>query len=169
MVYDRYWRRTCAATYARLGDQVVCEDIVQDIFLTLWTERTRLQIAAFPGHLAAAVRYQAARYQRAADASPLRYADALDTLSTDAAHNHGEYHLLYRDLKGHVAAALGQLPPRCREIFLLSRLQHFSNDEIAQRLYISRRSVETRLTTALHHLRLTLKLVGMVWLLVHHA
>lgn len=59
MLYDRYWRGTCAAAYARLGDQVVCEDIVQDIFLTLWTERTRLQIAAFPGHLAAAVRYQA--------------------------------------------------------------------------------------------------------------
>lgn len=99
----------------------------------------------------------------------MRYADALDTLSTDAAHNHGEYHLLYRDLKGHVAAALGQLPPRCREIFLLSRLHYFSNDEIAQRLHISRRSVENQFTTALHHLRFTLKLVEMVWLLVHYT
>ena len=168
-LYDRYWRRTFAAAYARLGDPAVCEEIVHDIFLTLWTERARLQIAAFPGYLAAAARYQAARYQRAADTSPLRYADTLDTLSTDAAHNHGEHRLLHRDLEGRVAAALGQLPQRCREIFLLSRMQHFSNDEIAQRLHISRRSVENQLTTALRHLRFTLKFFGLVWLGMHLA
>jgi DNA-directed RNA polymerase specialized sigma24 family protein len=59
------------------------------------------------------------------------------------------------------------LPLRCREMFLLSRIQHFSNEEIAARLHISRRSVENQLTTALRHPRLTLKCLAVVWLVTH--
>lgn len=33
-LYDRYWRRTFTAAYTRIGDQAVCEEIVQAIFLT---------------------------------------------------------------------------------------------------------------------------------------
>ena len=47
-LYDRYWRRTFTAVYARIGDQAVCEEIVQAISLILRTERAHLQIAAFP-------------------------------------------------------------------------------------------------------------------------
>jgi RNA polymerase sigma-70 factor (ECF subfamily) len=164
-LYERYWRRLFTAAYARLPDREACEEIVHDIFLTLWTERARLHIQVFPAYLGAAVRYQAARHQRTLSTSPLRYADALDTLSTAADYNHGETQLLGLDLEQRLAAALSQLPQRCQEIFLLSRMQHFSNDEIAARLHISRRSVENQLTTALRHLRLTLKCLMIFWLL----
>jgi RNA polymerase sigma-70 factor (ECF subfamily) len=113
------------------------------------------------------VYYQAIRFRRAAGASRLHYSDELDTLSTEAAYNTGETALLGLDLESRLAAALSQLPQRCREIFLLSRMQHCSNDEIAERLHISRRSVENQLTTALRHLRLTLKSLGVVWLVTH--
>lgn len=166
-LYERYWRRMFTAAYARVPNREACEEIVHDIFLTLWTERARLHITAFPAYLAAAARYQIAHYQKAASASPLRYSDSLDTLSTAADYNHGESQLLGLDLEGRLAAALGQLPQRCQEIFLLSRVQHFSNDEIAQRLHISRRSVENQLTTALRHLRVTLRFMGVLWLVTN--
>lgn len=166
-LYERYWRRLFTAAFAQLKDREACQEIVHDIFLTLWTERARLQIQAFPAYLGAAVRYQAARHQRTRSTSPLRYADALDTLSTAADYNHGETQLLGLDLEQRLATALGQLPQRCQEIFLLSRMQHFSNDEIADRLHISRRSVENQLTTALRHLRLTLKCMGVLWVVTN--
>jgi RNA polymerase sigma-70 factor (family 1) len=166
-LYERYWRRLFTTAFARLPDREACEEIVHDIFLTLWTERARLQITAPAAYLSAAVYYQAIRFQRAASASRLHYSDELDTLSTDAAYNTGETALLGLDLEGRLATALSQLPQRCREIFLLSRIQHCSNEEIAERLHISRRSVENQLTTALRHLRLTLKSLGVVWLVTH--
>ena len=164
-LYERYWRRLFTAAYARLPDQAECEDIVHDIFLTLWTERSRLAIGNLPAYLAAAVRYQAVRSKQQATAGALYYDESLETLSKEAAFNTGETRLLGLDLEGRLAAALGQLPQRCREIFLLSRVQHFSNDEIAAQLHISRRSVENQLTTALRHLRLTLKALLFIWLL----
>lgn len=166
-LYERYWRRLFTTAFARLPDREACEEIVHDIFLTLWTERARLQITAPAAYLSAAVYYQAIRFRRAASASRLHYSDELDTLSTDAAYNTGETALLGLDLEGRLAAALSQLPQRCREIFVLSRVQHCSNEEIAERLHISRRSVENQLTTALRHLRLALKTLGVVWLVTH--
>jgi RNA polymerase sigma-70 factor (ECF subfamily) len=166
-LYERYWRRLFTAAYARWPDQTDCEDIVHDIFLTLWTERSRLAIANLPAYLAAAVRYQAVRYQQLATTGALHYNESLETLSKEAAFNSGETKLLGLDLEGRLAAALSQLPQRCREIFLLSRVQQYSNDEIATQLRISRRSVENQLTTALRHLRLTLKSLLGIWLLLH--
>ena len=163
-LYERYWRRLFTAAYARLPDREACEEIVHDVFLTLWTERARLQIDNLPAYLAAAVRYQAIRSQRAASSQPLPFApDSLETLGTGLAYNQGESRLLGLDLEERIAAALSRLPRRCREIFVLSRLQHRSNEEIAEHLHISRRSVENQLTTALRHLRLVFKHLA-VWL-----
>jgi RNA polymerase sigma-70 factor (ECF subfamily) len=168
-LYERYWRRLFTAAYARWPDRTECEDIVHDIFLTLWTERGRLAIENLPAYLAAAVRYQAVRYKQLNTAGALQYNESLESLSREAAFNSGEIKLLGLDFEGRIAAALSQLPQRCREIFLLSRAQHYSNDEIAAQLHISRRSVENQLTTALRHLRLTLKCIGFFWLLLAHT
>jgi len=162
-LYERYWRRLFTAAYTRLPDQTECEDIVHDIFLTLWTERNRLSISNLSAYLAAAVRYQAVRYKQLATAGAVQYGETLETLSKDATFNSGETKLLGLDLEARLAAALNQLPQRCREIFLLSRTQHYSNDEIAAQLRISRRSVENQLTTALRHLRVVLKMLLIVW------
>ncbi|SET59114.1 RNA polymerase sigma factor [Hymenobacter actinosclerus] len=157
-LYQRYWQRMFAAAYARLAAREACEEIVHDIFLRLWTERHRLQIDCFPAYLAAAARYHVARHQRQAAARPLHYTDAPETASPARAdYNQGETRLLDLDLEKRLAAALGQLPRRCQQIFLLSRVQQFSNDEIAQQLHISRRSVENQLTAALRHLRVLFK------------
>ena len=52
-----------------------------------------------------------------------------------------------------VAAAIDRLPPRCREVFLLSRLDGLANGEIALRLGISRNMVEKHVIKALLHCR----------------
>lgn len=154
VLYQRYWQRMFAVAYTHLASREACEEIVHDIFLRLWTERQRLQIDCFPAYLAAATRYHVGRHQRAVRARPLHYADSPETLSSRADYNLGETRLLDLDLEKRLAAALGQLPQRCQQIFQLSRVQQFSNDEIAQQLHISRRSVENQLTAALRHLRL---------------
>lgn len=48
---------------------------------------------------------------------------------------------------------IAELPPQCRRIFLLRKVQHLSNAEIAERLNISPRTVETQIGKALKILR----------------
>src|SRR3546814_15198411 len=67
--------------------------------------------------------------------------------------NEGDERIRRSELESHVDQILPELPARCQEIFLLSRRDQLTNDEISDRLGISKRSVENQLTRALKHLR----------------
>ena len=58
---------------------------------------------------------------------------------------------------GLLSAAVDELPPRCREVFLMSRIDGLANSEIAQRLGITRNAVEKNIIRAMLHCRGCLK------------
>ena len=51
-------------------------------------------------------------------------------------------------------AALRELPPRCRDAFLLNRIEDLTHAEIAARLGVSERTIDRHMVTAWEHLRL---------------
>ena len=65
----------------------------------------------------------------------------------------------YRDLmesaeeEERIWQAIEALPPQCKRIFLMSRFEEVSNDEIATKLGISKRTVETQVSLALKKLK----------------
>ena len=61
--------------------------------------------------------------------------------------------LLDEDLKGAIQDAIDKLPERCREIFVLSKVEGFSNKQISEQLNISIKTVESQMTTAFVRLR----------------
>lgn len=67
--------------------------------------------------------------------------------------NDGENRLINRDLDKWLQQQLMHLPTRCQEIFILSRKDGLRNEEIADRLNISKRTVENQITIALQHIR----------------
>jgi RNA polymerase sigma-70 factor (family 1) len=152
MLYDRYWPTIYSTAWSYLHDRQACTEIVQTIFLGIWMRRHELKIGAFYPYLKAAARYQVYnRLQKKGEMKVLYF----DSLPDDgkSAINEGEFNLSYRELQDSVENHLQDLPQRCRDIFLLSRKEHLSITEIAQRLGISKRTVENQLTNALQHLR----------------
>ena len=64
-----------------------------------------------------------------------------------------------RSLGEYIDTLIDELPPRRREIFNLSRKQHLSYKEIAERLNISEKTVENQIAEALKHLRKNITLL----------
>ena len=64
-----------------------------------------------------------------------------------------EQALLEEDLRGAIQDAIDKLPERCREIFVLSKMEGLSNKQISEQLNISIKTVEAQMTTAFVRLR----------------
>jgi RNA polymerase sigma-70 factor (ECF subfamily) len=169
ILFDRYWASVYTTVYSYVKDETVSKEITHDIFLNIWLKRQQLQILSFSAYLRAAGRYHVYKYIKQAKAIPVIYSAELEESADLVCRNQGDENLGYLELKNHIDDYLGELPKRCREVFILSRQQHLTNDQIAGKLGISKRTVENQLTHALHHLRGLLKNISIgifVWLLI---
>ncbi|MGN8070141.1 RNA polymerase sigma-70 factor [Mucilaginibacter sp. 22184] len=156
ILFNRYWARMYKIAFRQLNDEESSLEIVHDVFLSLWTRRKELKINKFPNFLLTAIRYQL--YSRA-KSTKLTLVFKADIAEDDhsSEQNTGELRLQDAELRSELDKYLNQLPERCHEIFMLSRIENLSNQEIADRLGISKKTVENQLTMALKHLRLAFK------------
>lgn len=65
-------------------------------------------------------------------------------------------HLFNQDIKETINNSIDALPDRCREVFRLSYIEGFSHREIARKLSISERTVDSHIYSALRELRTSL-------------
>lgn len=166
--FDRHWSRVYTTIFHYLHDREAAAEVTHDIFLNLWLKRAQLNILSFSAYLQAAARYHVYKRQKAARSLPVIYKEQLEELEQHTCSNQGEEQLRYRELESNVHEYLNALPKRCREVYLLSRQQHLTNEQIAGKLGISKRTVENQLTHALQHLRGRLKKISigmLVWVL----
>jgi RNA polymerase sigma-70 factor (ECF subfamily) len=155
------FERLFRAWYGRLADHALrmtrdrdrAEDAVQEVFVALWNGRDRLpEPAALAGYLHRAVRNRALNQLRATKGDRVDP----DGLAALAVAPTALRSLESEELGRAVVAALEALPPRTREIFLLSREQGLTYREIAATLEISVKTVETLMGRALRELRAVL-------------
>jgi RNA polymerase sigma-70 factor (family 1) len=156
ILFDRYWVRLFKTAQLYLKDREASEELVHDVFLNIWNRRHILVIDSFPAFLLTAVRYQVYNRMRLAKVPVML---ALDDMKVKEPlnNNTGEDHIIVQEFQQELAHHLVHLPKRCQEIFYMSRVDQLSNQEIADKLCISKRTVENQLTIALKHLRSCLK------------
>jgi len=165
ILFDKYWSKLYTTAYGYLKDEAVCEEIVHDIFLTIWNKRKQLHIDSFKNYLIASTRYQVYKHQKVIKHSPLQFTEEYDSANQPSCNNDGDEKVVYLELQHEIDARLKELPKRCQEIFAMSRYDHLSNDEIAQKLNISKRSVENQITVALKFLRVVMKDIAVIILI----
>lgn len=157
VLFEKHWSKIYTTAFSMLKDAEACSGIVHDIFLNIWIKREHLNIASFPAYLKAAARYHVYKHIKSLKASPIDYTDEPLPLEKAVSQNTGDERIRYIELENKVELYLKELPKRCQQIFILSRKENLSNEEIAKRLGISKRTVENQLTHALHHLRISMK------------
>ncbi len=149
VIYNRFWERLYVAANRLLEDEGVSKDIIQDIFIDLWNRRASVQINNLNAFLYKAVKFQIAKQLRN---RPINHIH-LQLISELKSSYRTEDALLFSELNEQIEQVVSTLPPRCQEIFRLSRFEHLSNKEIAHRLGISVSTVENQINIALKTLR----------------
>ena len=142
-------------------NQVEAEEIVQDVFLRIWETRNKIDVTKpFNTYLIAIAKhiiFDAIRRQAVKRRFTL-YLQESSSGSYDLGHELDE-----KNLREYLLMTIGQLPLQQRSILLL-KSNGYNNSEIARRLRLSKRTVETHVNRALKYLRLQLKQVmSFVW------
>lgn len=147
-LYERYWDSLFIAAFKVLKDEESSKDIVQEIFLGIWESETLDTIQNVPGYLHKMVRYKVLMLLRRGRVAERH----LQTIPAPVANTTDDI-LSFQELSETIESAIDKLPQKCGEVFRMSRIDHLSNQEIADRLNISVRTVETHISNALRYLR----------------
>lgn len=153
-LYNRYWKRLFVTASYRLDNLGEAEEIVQDIFASLWKRRYELTINTdLSRYLAISVKYRVIKtldkhYSKRCYIESFAFAKQVD--------NSTEEKLSFDELKDELEKYVCQLPERCQLVFRLSREEGLTQKQIAETLQISEKTVETHLGKAFKILRIKL-------------
>lgn len=154
-IYNRYWLRLFSIAFNKLNNLPEAEELVQDIFLDLWSRRETLKItSSLAAYLAVAAKYKVLDCY-AKRATRLRYQKHL-SYSSDSLDSSTENWLYHEELKENFRKSVASLPDKCRLVFELSRNNGLTHKQIATKLEIAEKTVESHLSRALRTLRMNL-------------
>lgn len=129
------------------------EEITQDIFMKIWKHREELpSVVNFRGYLHVITRNTTISALREKIRTGVESKDELDTGSLNPAGS-----LELRELAETLQQGIALLPPRRKQVFMLSRIEGLSYEEIAGRLGISKSAVNQHIVEALLFLRTYLR------------
>lgn len=133
------------------------EDIVQEVFYKIWKNRAHLdENKSFSAYLFSAVKNSSLNLLDHKKHEN-KYAEIMAVLYLRQRQDDGIETLVAKDLEQDFNKALEHLPLECRKIFELSRFEGLKYQEIAERLNISIKTVETQMSRALFKIRFELK------------
>lgn len=150
-LFHEYYRPLTVFANNYLRDLDASKELVQDLFVSIYENRRSLIITtSLKSYLYQAVRNRCLNH--------LKKDEVRRVYQTQAARNQDpgetlEEEILVNELEHQIFHIISQLSPKCREVFIMSRVKGFKNQEIADSLDISRRTVETHITHALKALR----------------
>jgi RNA polymerase sigma-70 factor, ECF subfamily len=152
-IYERYCKRMYGFVIRYIKQEEDAEEIVQEVFLKIWESRKKIDTYSSFDSFIFTIAYNTTISLLRKRVNEKKYLEHLQLRQqiTNADEIIDEIH--FKQIKEQLKSTLNQLTPRQREIFLLSREEGFTHEEIAKRLNISTNTVKNHLVTTLAFLR----------------
>jgi RNA polymerase sigma-70 factor, ECF subfamily len=144
---------------AKFVEDEAAKDIVQDVFVKLWSDQTITINQSLNSLLFTMVRnscLQLLEKQKVRN----KYVESAKLILQDEElrfYGEGNISMIEQELEDKLNIVLNNLPDRCHQIFLLSRFENKKNKEIAEELDISIKAVEKQISKALATIRIEMK------------
>jgi len=141
--------------YQRLQSKEAAKDLVQGVFVSLYTRRAELPDTPSPqSYLFKAVKYKVLNQLRASFIKSVKLQQLhAENLRQPVSLAQPAYQVMQKELEGKLRDAVSLLPDKCREAFLLSREENLSYKSIALKMGTSVNTVEKQIGKALRILR----------------
>lgn len=155
MLFRSHFSGLCFFAQQYVKDFETAKEIVQDAFLSLWEKRETIDMnRPVKSYLTMVIHNKCTNFlrdNRKFDKYILHIENLLEVPEYE-----GTDSMVANELKAKIDEAIEDLPAKCREIFLLNRYENLKYQEIADKLQISVKTVETQMSKALQHMRIRL-------------
>lgn len=139
-------------------DDGISEDIVQEVFVKVWGKRAEIESIHIEALLFKMVRNRCIDYIKHMKVVSNRLHEIHESVRYEELYRidfvgNEPYILIEEELKTRIERTIEDLPVRCREVFILSRINGLKNREISESLNISIKNVERHLNRATQSFR----------------
>lgn len=165
-LHNLFYSRLCNFVFQYLKEKESCEEVVSDVFVSIWQKRNELQhIKNIQSYLYTCtknlaidlIRKNAIRIHSDTNCYELEIPDVDDNFLSP---------LDMKEFKENMQKAIEELPPQCKLIFKMLINDQLSYKEIAEILNLSRKTVEAQVAIAYKKLTFILKKIYIVCLLL---
>ncbi len=164
-IFRIYHKQLYFFCYSFLNQKEDAENITQDVFVKLWLKRATIDTEkSFSGFLFTMTKNLALNYIRKTIHQQIFVNQLLNNGLKECCQT--DKQISYNEVRRRLNDLINRLPPKRKEIFLLSREEGLSHLEISKRLNISVHTVESQMTKALKFIRKSLNSLIPVFVLL---
>lgn len=153
-LFFSYYGRLCAYVLEITKDHEASEDIIQELFIKLWTNREKIEVReSIISYLFRSSKNAALNYLRN-EATRKNATEKIPTETFQSIEDIVEH-------EGFLSAldkCIELLPPRSKEVFLLSRFDGLKQKEISEKLNISVKTIKNQIWKSLQYLKYCIQL-----------
>lgn len=153
LLFKNYRNRLFTYLYKITKSKETSEEIVLDVFLKIWMGRDIVtEIENFEAFLFRIARNKALDFLRSLQKAPNIQHEVWEILELSS-NEATDDNIIQKDTANYIETAVRQLSPQRQKVFLLSREEGLSHEEIAKRLQLSRNTVRNHISASLEFIR----------------
>ena len=164
-IYERYCKKVYGFVLRYIKQETDAEDIVQEVFIKVWENRKKIDVNSSFESFLFAVSYNTTMSLFRKRISEKKYVEYIKLIQLDDNQVDVAEQIIFDELIESIRKVIEELTPRQREIFLLSRKEGLSHEEIAEKLDISVNTVKKHMVNTLSFLKSHLNVSLLAFLL----
>lgn len=146
-----HYNQLCTYIYSISNDKLLAEDVVQNVMVKIWRNRRKIQIKSSLKKYLYRSCYNELVDVYKKNKKEFNYIQQVQKEALEVFENMEEEFL--QDKLNHLKKAIEQLPPKCKEVFELNKLQGYGYRESSEMLGISIKTVENQISKAMKTIR----------------
>ncbi|MCR1026804.1 MULTISPECIES: RNA polymerase sigma-70 factor [Cellulophaga] len=151
-MYKQHYKKLCIYTFGLSKDKVLSEDIVQNVFFNLWKNRKKIEISSSLSSYLFKACYNEfidnyKKQQKNIDYLTEIRISAMDFFIDDSIEITNEHKVTL------IKKAIETLPNKCKEVFIMIKIEGLKYKEVADNLKISIKTVEAHMSLALRKIK----------------
>jgi RNA polymerase sigma-70 factor (ECF subfamily) len=154
-VFDLFYKPLCVYAARYVQSVPVAEEVVSDVMFKIWQNRHQgFRVETFSDYLYAATRNTALNYLKQMKNQQKKISDDwADSLREELIEETPLDNMIAEETQLKINNLIDTLPEQCRNVFIMSRYDNMSYEEIAAEMDISVNTVKYHVKTALQKLR----------------